>query len=172
MSPDTKARMFGFTILAVIATLIAMNTTSGVFRSIASEQWPHASAQVIASTVYEDSTDVSPRWEPSVVYHYKVGDRTFTSGRVRFLMHPMYRREEANQVADSYQVGRVVSVAYDPANPSESVLEPGPPPGTSKQVGILLALILITAFIYYEIHHPERRVLLRGIHSRTYRPEP
>ena len=159
--------MFGFSVLAILALLVAMNTGSGVLRSIASEHWPRASAQIIASTLYENSADVSPRWEPSIVYHYKVGTATFTSDRVRFLMSPMYRREQATRVLDTYHVGRIVSVAYDPANPGESVLEPGPAPDTWEQLLVLLFLVVLSGYIYYEIRNPARRILLRSAPDST-----
>lgn len=98
-----------------------------------------------------------------MVYHYQIGSETFTSGRIRFLMGPMYRREEASRVVEPYNIGRVVRVAYDPANPRESVLEPGPPPGALMNVLLVLLLVGVTGYIYYEVRHPGRRVLLRSI---------
>ena len=163
MTADKKGRTFGLFLLGVLVACVGMNTMSALGRSLASERWPRASAQVVSSSVYREGADVSPRWEPAVVYQYKIGNRTFTSHRIRFLMGPMYRREEANQITESYSVGRVVSVAYDPANPGESVLEPGAPSGTLKQVLLMLFLIGMTSYIYYEIRHPQRRILLRSI---------
>ena len=161
MGADTKGRMLGVVLLGILVSVAVKNTASGLVYSYASERWPRTTAQVVDSEVYHDGTAVPPRWEPAVVYQYKVSDQTFTSGRVRFLMPPIYRREEATHIAESYKVGRVVRVAYDPADPRESVLEPGPPSGTLKEILIVLFLISLTGYIYYEIHHPERRILLR-----------
>jgi hypothetical protein len=163
MTVDTKGRMLGVFLLGLLVVCIATNTVSGLIRSLASERWPRASAQVVSSSVYRDGSDVAPRWEPAVLYRYKIGNNTFTSGTIRFLMGPMYQREEASQIAESYSVGSVIRVAYNPANPRESVLQPGTPPGTFRQVLLALFLIGVIGYIYYEVHHPERRILLRTI---------
>src|SRR5438093_1168732 len=123
LSGDTKARKLGLFFLAIVAVWIAMNTASGLLYSLESERWPLTSAQVVNSGLYVDGSNVSRGWEPTVVYKYKIDNRTFTSGRVRFLMGPLARQEEASQIVDSYRVGRVVPVAYNPANPNQSVLE-------------------------------------------------
>lgn len=163
MSVDKKGRMLGIFLLGLLVACVATNTISGLSRSVASERWPRASAEVVSSAVYRDGSDVAPRWEPAISYRYYIGNNTFTSGTIRFLMGPMYDRDEATQIAESYSVGSVVRVAYNPDNPRESVLQPGTPPGTLKQVLLALFLIGITGYIYYEIHHPERRILLRTI---------
>ena len=162
MTADTKGRMAGLFLLGILVACIAMNTIWGFARSLASERWPRASGQVVSSSVYRDASEVSPRWDSEVLYQYKVGNQTFTSRRIRFLMGPMYRHEEASQIAESYTVGRAVQIAYDPANPRESVLEPGAPSGMLKQVLLTLFLIGVTGYIYYEIHRPKRRILLRS----------
>jgi hypothetical protein len=163
LTADTKGRMLGLFILGIIVVCIGTNIASGITRSLVSERWPRASAQVVASAVYQDGRDVAPRWEPVVEYRYQIGNRTFTSRRIRFLMSPMYQPQEANGIAEGYSLGSVVQVAYNPANPSESVLEPGLPPGTLKQVLLVLFLLALTSYIYYEIRHPERRILLRSL---------
>ena len=162
MTADTKGRMFGLSLLGLLIACIAMNTLWEFARSLASERWPRAAGKVVSSSVYRDASDVSPRWDSEVLYQYKVGNQTFTSGRIRFLMGPMYRREKASEIAQSYAVGRAVQIAYDPANPWESVLEPGAPSGMLKHVLLTLFLVIVTGYIYYEIHHPERRILLRS----------
>jgi hypothetical protein len=168
MTADMKGRIFGLFILGIIVLCIATNIISGITRSLSSERWPRASAQVVASAVYQDGTDVSPRWEPEVVYRYKIGNQTYTSRRIRFLMAPTYQLQEASGIAESYSLGRVVQVAYNPAVPSDSVLEPGLPPGTLKQVLLVLFLMTVTSYIYYEIRHPERRVVLRSIPDKMF----
>jgi Protein of unknown function (DUF3592) len=162
MNADAKGRMPGLVLLGIIVVLIGTNVFSGIIRSLVSKRWPRTSAQIVESTVYEDGADVSPRWVPEVVYRYKIGTETFTSRRIRFLMPAMYQSEEASGIVDSYGLGRVVRVAYDPANPSESILEPGLPPKALQQFLLALFLLAITGYIFYEIRHPERRIILRS----------
>jgi hypothetical protein len=161
MSSDTKGRMLGLLILGIIVVCIGSNIFNGIYQSLQSRHWPKAEAQITASVVSRDASDVATRWTPNVEFRYHVGNSAFTSKRVRFLMAPMYQREEATGITDAYAVGRGVSVAYNPANPAESVLEPGLPPGTTKQVLIAMFLFGLVGYIFYEIHHPERRILLR-----------
>ncbi|MBV9086558.1 MAG: DUF3592 domain-containing protein [Acidobacteriaceae bacterium] len=161
MSVDKKGRIIGLLILGTLVCSVATNVTSGISHSLASRHWPRVSARVVESSVYQDGRDVARRWEPDVVYQYTIGSQTFTSRRIRFLMPPMYQQEQASEISELYRQGRVVQIAYDPSNPRESVLQPGLPPGTLKQVLLALFLVAITAYIYYEIQHPERRILLR-----------
>ena len=162
MSVDKKGRIVGLLILGTLVCSVATNVTSGVTHSLASQRWPRVSARVVESSVYEDGRDVARRWEPDVVYQYTIGNQTFTSRRIRFLMSPIYQEEQASKISALYRQGRVVQVAYDPSNPSESVLQPGLPPGTLKQVLLAVFLVAITGYIYYEIQHPGRRILLRS----------
>jgi hypothetical protein len=153
--------MLGLLILGIIVVCIGSNIFSGIYQSFRSERWPRAEAQITTSVVNRDPSDVATRWTPTVAYRYSVGNSSFTSNRVRFLMAPMYQREEASSIVEAYGVGRAVSIAYNPANPAESVLQPGPPPGTTKQALIAMFLFGLVGYIFYEIHHPERRILLR-----------
>jgi Protein of unknown function (DUF3592) len=161
MSSDTKGRMLGLLILGILVVCLGSNIFSGIYQSLQSEHWPRAEATVTTSAVNRDGSDVATRWTPVVEYRYNVGNASFASKRVRFLMAPMYQREEATGITEAYGVGRAVSIAYNPANPADSVLEPGLPPGTTKQVLIAMFLFGLVGYIFYEIHHPERRILLR-----------
>lgn len=163
MNADAKGRMLGLVLLGIIVVSIGANIFSGITRSLVSKRWPRTTAQILVSAVYRDGADVSPRWAPEVVYQYKIGAKTFTSRRIRFLMPPMYQPEEASGIAEAYNLGSTVQVAYNPAIPSESVLEPGLPPGTSKYVLLMLFLMAVTSYICYEIRHPARRILLRSL---------
>jgi hypothetical protein len=173
MSADTKGRTLGLLILGIIVVGICSNTFSGVVQAFKSQYWPRTVAHVTESVVTRDATDVAPRWTPAVEYRYNVGNNAFTSHRVRFLMAPIYQREQATEITDAYGAGRDLRIAYNPANPSESVLEPGLQPGTWKQLLSALFLLSITGYIFYEIHHPERRVLLRSVPDDFFgTPEP
>jgi hypothetical protein len=153
--------MFGLLVLGIIAVCVGSSIFSGVVKSIQSERWPRAMAHVVGSEVIRDGSDVAPRYTPSVEFRYSVGNVNYTSNRIRFLMAPIYQSEVAAGIHSGYSLGREVKIAYNPADPSDSVLEPGLPPGTAKQVLIALFLLSITGYIFYEIQNPHRRVLLR-----------
>ncbi len=162
MSSDTKGRFLGLFIFGTLAIWITLNVFSGVSSSLRSEHWPKAPAQIVSSGVVIGSANVATRWIPHVEYVYVVGHTSYRSSRIRFLMSPFYQEENASAVTAPYPVGRSISVAYDPAAPKESVLEPGPPPGVWKQMLIALFFCSLSGYIFFEIGHPERRVLLRS----------
>lgn len=161
MNSDTKGRMFGLLVLGVIVVTVCSGILSGISRSVQSERWPRVAGRIIGSEVDRDGSDVAPKYIPAVEFRYSVGDVTYTSHRIRFLMAPIYQREVATHIQNGYVQGREVSIAYNPESPAESVLEPGLPPGTAKQIFIAIFLLGITAYIFFEIHNPTRRILLR-----------
>lgn len=63
-------------------------------------------------------------WGPSVSYRYVVGEQEYTSDRLtaggRYWSS---NRGEVNEWLAPYRTGAIVTVYYDPADPSESVLD-------------------------------------------------
>ena len=89
-----------------------------------SQSWPGTPGTITASemNVVEDdeSGDV---YAPSIAYEYRVGDRPFTSHRIRFGSASSRDRAKAEAVLGSYPAGKEVTVYYDPARPDQAVLE-------------------------------------------------
>ncbi len=82
------------------------------------------------------------------------------SSNIRFLMRTFYNADDASEVQAPYPVGRQVTVAYDLRDPNLSVLEPGVPRGMWKQGLIPLFFCGLCGYIFFEIRHPQRRLLL------------
>jgi len=77
-------------------------------------------------------------------------------------MPAFYEKEEAQAVLAAYPPEAETTAAYDPQNPARSVLEPGVPASMWKRALIPLLFWALTAYIFYEIVHPDRRLLLRS----------
>jgi hypothetical protein len=85
-------------------------------------------------------------------------------------MKTFYNADAAAEVQSQYPIGRRVKVAYDPRDVNRSVLEPGVPQGMWTQAIIPLFFFSLCGYIFYEILHPERRMLL-GSYSLAGRRE-
>ena len=65
-------------------------------------------------------------YRPQVIYSYEVQGRRLEGRRLRFGSEPHTRAKSlAQENVAKYQEGSNVTVHYDPARPSKSVLEPG-----------------------------------------------
>lgn len=94
-----------------------------------SQRWPQAQGQIVRAevemSVSHDSDGRSiQRYYPMVEYAYTMGGQTYTSRRIAFGATNTYGRvaEAARELA-RYPLGQSVPVYYDPARPTEAVLE-------------------------------------------------
>jgi hypothetical protein len=97
-------------------------------RARASAAWPRADGDIVGSAarVEDYHDDGEPMLRTVISYRYHVGGEPYRGERVFFgdgialrFAGPGRRRLAA------YPIGRRVRVAYDPADPAISVLEPG-----------------------------------------------
>ena len=111
------------------------------------ETWPTASGSIVSSrldqkttTDYDDGhTSTSTSYTPIVEYTYQVGGQTYQGSRVFPGASMSYDHGTAQGIVSRYQPGATVTVHYDPANPTQAVLE-------TKSKGGNLFLILGTVF--------------------------
>ena len=126
----TRRVLFG--LLIVIGGALAINSGwRDLEHSEASESWPTAAGEITAAGVgtklVRAAGQISPRYEPEIVYTYKVGG-DFYEGRTVWAGSEgvsFGERSFARELVDRYPVGRSVTVYYDPANPVSAVLEQG-----------------------------------------------
>jgi Protein of unknown function (DUF3592) len=160
MNSATKGRMFGLIGLAGFSLWATLSLGIGFYLSLRSSFWPTASAQVSSSSVSTGVSNIGRWWQAELTYEYRVGGHVYQSSTIRYLMPASDHEEEARQIQANYAEGRQTRAAFNPANPSESVLEPGVPAGMWWRALIPLFFWGLTGYIYYEIHHPERRLML------------
>lgn len=162
LEPDTKGRLVGFVGLAALSFWIVASISSNLYFSVVSAHWPKAAARVVSSGVYSNGKGVGVSWTPKVEYEYEAEGSVRHSSNIRYLMRAFYDADSAAEVQESYPEGRLVSVAYDPQDPSRSVLEPGLAPGMWTQGLIPLFFCGLCGYIFFEITHPDRRILLHS----------
>jgi hypothetical protein len=160
LDSDTKGRFVGLVGLCLFSVWIVVHLSSNFYLSLASRHWPTTYARVTSSAVYTHGAGAGMSWAPVVQYEYEAAGAEHRSSNIRFLLGTFYNADAAAEVVASYPVGRQVSVAYDPQDPNRSVLEPGVPQGMWTQAIIPLFFFGLCGYIFYEILHPERRMLL------------
>ena len=103
-----------------------------------SSHWPRTVATVTHSWVsrHEDS-EGDEMFEANVTYSYYVDGQLITADRIRVGPRTSLSwRRPAERLVAKYPVGRGVTVAYDPTDPRQGVLEPG----STKTAWVLLAI--------------------------------
>ncbi len=90
----------------------------------ARRDWPTVDGVVVESKIAGDRA-----FHPQIVYSYTVGDTVYFD--TTDLGHPGFgasrsRLQSAEMIVESYHPGLATLVHYDPANPQNSKLRPGP----------------------------------------------
>jgi hypothetical protein len=160
MNSATKGRFVGLVGLASLAIWLTFSVGSGLYRSLESLRWPTVSVTVTSSDVSTGVSNMGRWWQPELKYEYQIDGKNYASSRIRYLMRPFYHPEDARQIQGAYPQGRRLRAAYDPQNPSESVLEPGIPEGMWWRLLMPLFFWVLIGYLFYEIRNPQRRVLL------------
>jgi hypothetical protein len=91
----------------------------------ASVKWPSAPGQIIKILVQKFGL-WRPAFLPVVEYPFHANGRDQTGKRIAYRVLASRDEKEAQAFVKKYPVGAKVKVTYDPANPQDSVLEPGP----------------------------------------------
>ncbi len=125
MSP--KSRLF-FKILAILWTaLILVFVYSLARRVIAGSQsysYAETSGVITSSAMEEHGASEETTYTAQIMYSYTVSGQNFAG--IRISDGPMSgTRRQTQPIVDRYPAGATVKVYYDPANPSEAVLEKG-----------------------------------------------
>jgi hypothetical protein len=160
MNSDTKGRLIGLVGLTCFAVWVTFTVGRGFYLGVASSWWPTTTARVTASAVDTGVSNIGRWWQADVDYEYQVNGKAYSSDRVRFLMPPFYREEDARDIQTAFPQGAQVKATYNPKNPSQSILQPGIPPGMWIRALLPLFFWSLIGYIYYEIRRPGRRLML------------
>lgn len=95
------------------------------------ETWPTASGSIVSARLDQntriehddDHTSTSTSYTPIVEYTYEIGGKTYRGNRVFPGASMSYDHGTAQGIVNRYQPGSVVTVHYDPADPTQAVLE-------------------------------------------------
>ncbi len=109
---------------------LAGNVVSSCMHGHASRNWPTVDGKVIDSSV-ESSVEfgshgtIHTSYRPLIKYEYAVSGVPCSGDNWAFYTLWSTDKEWAASIVQKYPAGSRVTVYYDPANPGESVLEPG-----------------------------------------------
>jgi Protein of unknown function (DUF3592) len=162
MNSHTKARLLGLIGLGSVAVWLTISLGNSFYLCLISLRWPKLPVRVVSSGVNTGGSNLGTWWAPDVEYEYRLNGRAYRSATVRYLMPPFYEKEGAEAVLASYPAEAQTTAACDPKNPARSVLEPGVPPGMWRKALIPTFFWALIAYIFYEIVHPRRRLMLRS----------
>jgi hypothetical protein len=123
--------------------------------ALRSERWPTATATIVSSVIIgRRSNKGGAMFEPSVTYRYEVGGKTYSGSRISWGGAVSSSSQSwADKVVSQFPEGARVPVHYDPADPAQSVLDPGARAGLLI-VGIAgLAFTGFSALIWWLARH-------------------
>jgi hypothetical protein len=112
----------------------------------ASQGWPSTNglvteARVSHSTSTDADGEAQDSYSPQVRYHYSIAGQEYEGSKISFGMQQSFSsRSKAEQALTSFPQGSQVALYYNPANPSEAVLE-------RKAGGSTLSLVLGIIFL-------------------------
>lgn len=96
------------------------------------------------------STRNGPYYAVAVAYAFTVGGRTYAGSVIRFGQPESYASiERADTRIEPYREGKPVTVHYDPSDPWQSVLEPGPTSEWKTAMAIAIIGLALGAFLLF-----------------------
>jgi len=113
---------------SLIGWLMILQGYEQLQRARAIERWPVVTGTVIAVDVQEVDSREGARWRPQVTYAYAVNGHVITATRITSGKAPNIVDEiEARDYARKFLPQSPVTVHYNPAEITESVLQPATP---------------------------------------------
>lgn len=102
-------------------------------RAQASPTWPTVTGVVTISELGKhvgNERATSTTYRADISYDYVANDRSYVNGAINFATVNSSDPAAARRLLKRYPVGKQVTVYYNPAEPQEAVLEPGPAAGS------------------------------------------
>lgn len=122
-------------LIVVLAVLIVGGTFYYLYRRkkqqvAAAASWPSVEGRITASAVLSErernsSGNFELRYTPRISYEYAVDGTSYAGDRVRFGLLNLAHEKASKDICARYPLGSTATIYYNPANPSESVLERG-----------------------------------------------
>jgi hypothetical protein len=131
-----------YLLLTSVAAALTSWQIVELWRARASTSWPTVGGMVLDAEVVATPSDRPhhPDYEAAVRYRYVVEGRTYEATRVYF--GPMeLNPADAKSYVKRYSPGTAVTVHYNPAHPSQAVLQAGASAANYVAVGVSLAFL-------------------------------
>ncbi|MBK1834783.1 DUF3592 domain-containing protein [Roseibacillus ishigakijimensis] len=160
---DHKGARWGirafFSLFLVIGAGMLFFGVKGVIRATESVDWLSTNGEIIHSEIEVDSDSEGTSYGADIRYRYQVKDLELEGDRVTFGDYSSSSRERANTIVRRHPVGAQVEVFFDPAEPSQAVLERGVRGGSWIVPGI--GLVFFVAGLLFLI------TIERGMRSKA-----
>ncbi len=128
--------------LVVLGVFLIGASISNISKAMRSRRWQHAPGEVLVSNVIEFGGSSEKTYSFEFRYRYDAHDGSHESQKLRF--SPILQTQAAaTALTEKYPKGRKIDVLYNPAKPTEAVVEPGG--GLSLVVLPLCALCFLAA---------------------------
>jgi Protein of unknown function (DUF3592) len=141
--PDMRMSHLLFSLAAIAFAIGAWAAVQGA----ATLRWPRVTAKIVDATLtlHERETRDRPdqRHTFAVHYQYAVGGRDYVGGAIEPYDLGMQNSAGAVKMRDRFPVGSAVQVAYNPNNPAEAYLMPGPSSFSLILLGLGVAFALV-----------------------------
>ena len=148
-----------FVVIGAVILRYAMRTAE---KARQSESWPSTEGEIAHSaTLYQtDSTATNngvATFKADIAYRYKVKGANYSSSKVALLDLATSSSGRAQTIVQRYPDKSKVQVYYNPADPSEAVLEPGSVGGINAlyliggifgTAGVLFLVVSLTGHIH------------------------
>ncbi|MDD5393582.1 MAG: DUF3592 domain-containing protein [Thiothrix sp.] len=110
-----------FVLLGVLFIFLAKRNAKRAEESLT---WPSVRGTITSSMLASFDSDDSPTtYQPKVEYEYTVANQPYTGKRIAFGVAGSGNEAAARKVVVQYAIGSAVEVFYNPAKPSDAVLE-------------------------------------------------
>jgi hypothetical protein len=132
-----------------IGVFLVISSLRNQKKAEVSKSWPGTAGTILRTEVKQsqgtaDEQGVSQTsYYPFVEYDYFAGGQSYRSDKIAFGARRTYNSQsEAASILSKYPEGGQVQVYYNPANPSEAVLERKPAAGRSGLIVGIVFLVL------------------------------
>lgn len=130
----TPLAILGF-YLALFGSLFLLGSEAlEVRQARRSQAWPVTEGTVLRSEVVVERVQADDDFHAEVTYRYRLNGREYQGDRIGFGFELSDRLDSAEAIVARYPAGSSILVYYDPADPSQSVLEPGATAGNKLLV--------------------------------------
>ena len=133
-------------VLVLSGLLLSLICMALVGADLRARKWPTAQGKITASTTEREATGYDSQhhmghaWVPEIRYAYEVGGTQFHGKRIGNGIYSSSWRGSANRVANRYPSGTLVTVHYDPSDPTQAVLNTFT---LSNVVGLVISLMVV-----------------------------
>jgi hypothetical protein len=152
-----RERLTDYSILWICSVLLILGAGALIdsmvegTRSLSPAHWPTTFGTIRSVRVLERYEGGDARWYPELVYQYSIQGRTIANTRLTRGSEVSWRdRSAANEFLERYITRSRVLVYYNPANTSESVLEPSSGGlEAGAWVGIFMIVTAVSILLIY-----------------------